>query len=103
MDLSIQHDSNKFSFFGGGGGGGGGVGKGENRHFSRATRSVSCARFAHTLAKIIKKKKRRRRPGRKIWPTGTSASIQLVPGPPRLSSVPNLEYDAAFENVSGPR
>ena len=32
-----------------------------------------------------------------------SASIQLVPGPSRLSSVPNLEYDAAFENVSGPR
>jgi len=32
-----------------------------------------------------------------------SASMQLVPGPSRLSSVPNLEYDAAFENVSGPR
>ena len=44
--------SKRFSFFLGGG-----VGKGENRHFSRATRSVSCARFAHTLAKIIEKKK----------------------------------------------
>lgn len=32
-----------------------------------------------------------------------SAPIQLVPGPSRLSSVPNLEYDAAVENVSGPR
>ena len=45
--------SKRFSFLGGGVG----VGKGENRHFSRATRSVSCARFAHTLAKIIEKKK----------------------------------------------
>ena len=52
VDYCIQKG---FPFWGGGGGGG--VGKGENRHFSRATRSVSCARFAHTLAKIIEKKK----------------------------------------------
>lgn len=44
-------------------GGGGWVGKGESRHFSRATRSVSCARFAHTLAKIIEKKNKKK----KVW------------------------------------
>ena len=82
-----------------------GVGEGENRHFSRATRSVSCARFAHTLAKIIEKKNKKK----KVWKDNLAQGCdfcfnsQLVPGPSRLSSVPNLEYDAAFENVSGPR
>ena len=51
-----------------------------------------------------KEKQRRRRRGRKLWPKAAiSASFQLVPGPSRLSSVPNLEYDAPFENVSCPR
>lgn len=65
---------------------------------------------SHALASLTrlpnssKRKTKKKKAWEKLWPKAAiSASFQLVPGPFRLSSVPNLEYDAPFKNVSGPR
>ena len=64
MDYCIQKG---FPFLGGGWVG---VGKGENRHFSLATRSVSCARFAHSLPKSSKRKNKKKKVWKKNWAQG---------------------------------